>query len=1456
MRFFHASKQFHIFRRILSTFVLAAFVLAQTAFPSWAVPGEGFVPGLPIPGTMVPTTAHYTPALIQGISVYPDNPLKFDFIFDTGDSGLNRETLRLEAAKQVKYFLAALTVPEDQVWVNLSPYEKDKMIPENLGATEMGRDLLAQDYLLKQLSASLMYPEQELGSEFWKRVYQKMEEKYGSIDVPVNMFTKVWIVPKSAVVYQQGGSAYVVESSLKVLMEEDYLALQKNLGQDRFQTNQLSEHDVRAINETASAAIRDILIPEIEREVNEGRTFANLRQIYNAAILASWYKDNLKQTLLSKVYVDRSKVAGVDLEDKSVNDQIYNQYVEALKTGVYDYLREEEDPATHQTVVRQHFSGGNHINPTPVRTDLGDPAQLNPGQQAALQGSKFKVTVENVEAGLKDKSAAPLNYHVKIPLRNGEYVYEDAALDVVRWLQLLLPNEPNLVYNLYEQASGRGFTITPDEYEILRKYHLAESNRGLVPDVAAVIRSALRMAGGEIQLISPFQGTSDHVTARGRVERRGPFRKKITDVQSLAYISDDEDGGHPTPSAKSSLRHFVELRNGKSVSDSKVTQIVSKLTYLALQDAPTLGELYVKSHAPDYLMPMKHRQVLWDAKLILTDDSMDQEIRDIVLSAVRVQGLSVIVQNPRTGSPSEPLMTRQVADSHFRKTFLNQRGLAWLSNEDFPKQESKKEFSLKNLPELAERLRDPQSIQQGIQWKEANEYIFGGGFGYDLRINEAEPHADSIMKFAYAMGRTLGGRKYLENAGRALITGDQRTTSDPFRLALIQGLMDEGVNVETQNDGDVITTGLTSRTGIAEDYDVVIQITGSHNPPMANGFKISYKGRPFYGPQLTELSQAISKKEGWTADLDELRESDLGTVAASDLMAEHIRRLDEILPPLKKPPSLIVDFRNGAAGTVFIGLAQKKGYRIVKMASAEEPLPDDIFESAGKPLLIVLNDQPSAKMESGIWDPSKSEAYVNILRLQERIANDGRFHGKRFAGVVLDGDGDRAGMMTENGAFVKPDRMLIAYYQRFILENAEAIRLLNGLGHRVNLALDVRASGVIIQVLQTLASQKGLDIAGEFIAAGYPSHRNFVREELEKIEKVLEEYKKEERYLSYKLGPREMELIRHLMLSYTSAEASGHFFFNVNEPWKFLQKKIVVDDGVASTFIFLHLVETLNDYELKGREVPQEHLSVETANTLFENLPRTGQSLTKAPTDVAKKQAFAEEVFLEFVRRYPELSPMPYEVFFSQVSAARAHPPARQGWNEPLVLVDGIRLKLTNGVWVMLRKSNTSPTIGFEAEADSMEGTGALVRTMELFQPVMESVKAKDPAYSELNLENYLKEFQRLAKTVEAVQPVQSVTPPQLQTESKDRGGVDLNPALMDLQILRDGHGIPLPLNQQPISTMEIRGLVPVIINIVPVNIPLILGLSPAEQKQNASDEKMAKDRLGFVREENMQTAN
>ena len=365
--------------RILSGFIAFTFIFSVVIPPGHAqVLMPQTVLNLPIPGAMISATPDFTPVIVRGITIHPDNPLMFDFIVDKGDTGLAGAELEEESIKLIKYFLATLTVSEEELWVNLSPYESDRIISNNFGQTEMGRDLLAQDYMLKQLTASLMYPENDLGGEFWKRVHQRAWEEFGTTDIPMNTFNKVWIVPEAAVVFEHESSAYVVESRLKVMLEEDYVALQKNMGSEKYGMEEMMQAEAEVISGVSAAVVREILIPEIEKEVNEGKTFANLRQIYNSMILATWYKKNLRESLLGQVYVDQNKIKGVDVADKEINQKIYNQYLEAFKKGVYNYIKEDYDPATQKIIPRKYFSGGAKFDIKKIFRDGNEMAKLTP----------------------------------------------------------------------------------------------------------------------------------------------------------------------------------------------------------------------------------------------------------------------------------------------------------------------------------------------------------------------------------------------------------------------------------------------------------------------------------------------------------------------------------------------------------------------------------------------------------------------------------------------------------------------------------------------------------------------------------------------------------------------------------------------------------------------------------------------------------------------------------------------------------------------------------------------------------------------------------------------------------------------------------------------------------------------------------------------------------------------
>jgi len=344
------------------TVVLCFFLTSLGPYP---VADADLVLGLPAPGTMVNLSPAYEPVMIKGLTVHKDNPFLFDFIVDVGQDKMSGQPLKQEGEKLIKYFLASLAIPDKDVWVNLSPYEKNRMIPEALGQTDMGRDLLEQDYILKQITASLIYPEKQLGKLFWDKVYAKAQQMYGTTQVPVNTFNKVWIMADRAEVFEHNQTAFVVDSHLKVMLEEDYLALQKHM----------PVHN--STDSIGASIVKEIVLPELEKEINTGKNFANLRQIFNSIILASWYKKNLKQALLNQVYANKSKVSGVITSDaKQSREEIYEQYLRAYKKGVFNYIKEDVD-ASGQAVPRKYFSGGLKVGAAANPAMTTDPATLS-----------------------------------------------------------------------------------------------------------------------------------------------------------------------------------------------------------------------------------------------------------------------------------------------------------------------------------------------------------------------------------------------------------------------------------------------------------------------------------------------------------------------------------------------------------------------------------------------------------------------------------------------------------------------------------------------------------------------------------------------------------------------------------------------------------------------------------------------------------------------------------------------------------------------------------------------------------------------------------------------------------------------------------------------------------------------------------------------------------------------
>ena len=362
----------NFFSRLTTGVVLAAFLNMTLG------PVVGLAQGIPVVSRSLPFRPLNSSVQIRGIKIYPQDPLRFNFFVDRGRFGLKDQSLMIESKRLIKYFLAALTTPEEQMWVNLSPSEKERIIPDAFGRTGMGRDLLTQDYLLKQLTASLLSPDNEFGRGFWERVYANIQQEFGTREIPTDVLNKVWIVPEKAVVYEHEASAFVVDRRLRVMMDQDKI---KNQGLKNI--------------------MLEIVIPQIEKAVNEQESFSVLRQIYDCMILATWYKKRLKESMLSQVYVNQNKITGIDLKDKYVKEKIFKRYLKVFQQGVSHLVKEEYDPITQEVFSRKYFTGGFTARP-----------QDGPGLEGRIQiannPSELPLDGKNSLAAIKHSSESAM----------------------------------------------------------------------------------------------------------------------------------------------------------------------------------------------------------------------------------------------------------------------------------------------------------------------------------------------------------------------------------------------------------------------------------------------------------------------------------------------------------------------------------------------------------------------------------------------------------------------------------------------------------------------------------------------------------------------------------------------------------------------------------------------------------------------------------------------------------------------------------------------------------------------------------------------------------------------------------------------------------------------------------------------------------------------------------------
>ncbi|MFM0087589.1 phosphomannomutase/phosphoglucomutase [Paraburkholderia sediminicola] len=255
---------------------------------------------------------------------------------------------------------------------------------------------------------------------------------------------------------------------------------------------------------------------------------------------------------------------------------------------------------------------------------------------------------------------------------------------------------------------------------------------------------------------------------------------------------------------------------------------------------------------------------------------------------------------------------------------------------------------------------------------------------------------------ARSIGLAFGSEVRAQGGDAVVVARDGRLSGPELIQALSDGLRAAGVDVV--NVGMVPTpVGYFAASvplkldGGERRVDSCIVVTGSHNPPDYNGFKMVLRGAAIYGETILALHQRI---------VDENFSEGSGTYTEYDIADTYLDRITSDIK-LARPIKIVVDTGNGVAGGLAPKLFKKLGCELVELFT----------EIDGN----FPNHHP---------DPAHPENLQDVIRaLKETDAE---------IGFAFDGDGDRLGVVTKDGQIIYPDRQLMLFAEEVLSRNKGA----------------------------------------------------------------------------------------------------------------------------------------------------------------------------------------------------------------------------------------------------------------------------------------------------------------------------------------------------------------------------------------------------------------------------------
>ncbi len=294
---------------------------------------------------------------------------------------------------------------------------------------------------------------------------------------------------------------------------------------------------------------------------------------------------------------------------------------------------------------------------------------------------------------------------------------------------------------------------------------------------------------------------------------------------------------------------------------------------------------------------------------------------------------------------------------------------------------------------------------------------------YDIRGTVGETLSEDD---AYALGRSYGAILRAQDGRLVCVGYDGRLSSPALEARLVDGLCASGMRVMRIGLGPTPALYFAARAMAA---DGGIMVTGSHNPPDHNGFKMMLGAGPFWGDDIQKLGD-IAARGAWTDG-----EGDAQPVALLETYVARLRTDYAATRGLK----VAWDAGNGAAGEA------------MRMLTAL--LPGEH---------VLLNAEIDGTFPAHHPDPTVPE---NLIQLQDAVADEGC-----DLGIAFDGDGDRIGVVDGQGRILWGDQLLSIYARDLLSRRAGA-----------TVIADVKASQVLFDEIERCGGNPVMAATGHSI---------------------------------------------------------------------------------------------------------------------------------------------------------------------------------------------------------------------------------------------------------------------------------------------------------------------------------------------------------------------------------------